>query len=73
MDMIQNFTDIELQNEARPAAIYYTKGNKNPSRRQQKRQMLLTFINHSGYKREFRRNTAPNKPLLIRVLLSIIS
>lgn len=61
-------------NEAQPHAIHYTQGRQSATRRQQKHELWLTFVNNTSTpKRKHNPKQAPTKPSLLHSLLSILA
>lgn len=69
--MEQKYTDMQLTTDAQPSGIYYTRPGSTTTRRQEKHEMLLTFMKHAHTPKRKPRRTAPIKPTLLRSLLSI--
>jgi hypothetical protein len=66
------YSEAQLTTEPQPGKAYYTPGRHNPSRRQQKHELLLTFMTHSNSpKRKSTNRKAPVKPTLLHTLLSL--
>jgi len=71
-NMEQNYSDMELASDIQPTGVYYTPASHRATRRQQKHELLLTFMKHANTpppKRKHR--TAPVKPTLLHTLLSL--
>jgi len=70
--MIQDYTEHLLHTDTQPLRVHYAQGSSRASRRQEKRQLLLTFIIHINTpKRKRYGKPAPVKPTLLRSLLSL--
>jgi hypothetical protein len=70
--MTQDYTEHLLQTDTKPLQVHYAEGSTRASRRQDKRQLLLTFITHVNTpKRKRYGKPAPVKPNLLRTLLSL--
>jgi hypothetical protein len=71
--MIQDYAEHMLTGNEEPHVVYYAKGTTAATRRQHKRDMLLTFITYSNNPRPKRKHrTAPVKPSsLLKTLVSL--
>jgi len=69
--MEQNYSELQLSSDTTPSGVYYTPGRHTPTRRQHKRELLLTFITHTNTPKR-KRKTAPVKPTLLHSLLSLL-
>lgn len=67
-----DYSAMQLTTDPQPVKVYYSLGKHTSSRKEQKRELLLAFINHSTQtKRKPTRRSAPVKPSLLRSLLSL--
>ena len=70
-DMERNYTDLQHTTDSQPTGVYYTRAGSSVTRRQQKHDMLLTFMKHANTPKRKPKRTAPVKPTLLHSLLSI--
>jgi hypothetical protein len=72
--MIQDYSAHQADGAVTPTGVYYTPGRGSASRRQQKRELLLTFIDHvNAPKPKQIRRSAPVKPTLLKTLFSFLA
>lgn len=70
--MQQDYTNYMMPVNDMPTAVHYARYREAPTRRQQKHDMLLTFITSANKPRKKQtRRTAPVKPSLMRSLVSL--
>lgn len=72
--MEQNYTEHLLAGNEGPYIVHYTKGRAAATRRQHKREMLLTFITHANTTpRKRKHRPAPVKQLVVGVLRTLFT
>lgn len=70
--MEQNYAEHLLTGNEGPCIIHYTKGRAAATRRQHKRNMLLTFITNANTStRKRRHRTAPVKQFIVHTLRAL--
>lgn len=69
--MEHNYSELQLTTDTQPTGIYYTRVRSATTRRQQKHEMLVTFMKHANNPKRKPRKTAPVKPTLLHTLLSL--
>lgn len=69
--MNYEYPDQQIIHDPQPCAVYYTQGSDRLSRRHYKRELLITFINHTTTPKQRRNRTAPARPSLLNTLLSL--
>lgn len=71
-DMNREFPEQPPVNDVQSGPVYYTQGSHSATRRQQKHELWLTFVNNTNVpKRKHNPKKASVRPSLLRSLLSM--